>query len=214
MDRSYLRVATNFGREALLSTSERRVAPGTGYERQRFTEQRKAHLDPCFATGEALLLLPPPPWLHDCETYRTPMQYTRHCSALLQVGEPYDRGRIQEFRKPGHGDGQESDHQRKVSDPVLPVGGLDLGHEFFLWHGLLAPVSEGQSLSLLFFSALLAFQILGIDPIVFSHVPADRGDEWAVFRQSVVVVEGVDITIAAIYAAHIDVLAVGNDHPG
>lgn len=99
---------------------------------------------------------------------------------LLQVGEPYGCGRFQEFRKLGHNDRQDGDHEGIVSDPVLPVGGLDLRHEFFLRHGLPA---KGNPYLLLFFlpALLVAFQVLGIDPVVFSHFPADRGDDRPVF---------------------------------
>jgi len=106
----------------------------------------------------------------------------------LQVGKPRDRRRFQQLRKLGHNDRQDRHHEGKVPDPVLSVGRLDLGHELFLGNRLggrvVATASPLGVLSLLGLdAALFLFQIGGIDPVVFSHVPPDGGNERSVFLE-------------------------------
>lgn len=130
--------------------------------------------------------------------------------------------RFQEFRKLRHNNRQDGNHERKVSDPVLPVRCYDLRHELFLRHGLIGIAlgpERDSSLLLLFLSLPLAFQIFWIDPVVFSHDPTNRWDEGPVIlghRQSIVVivVHAVDhFSVAAVVQSNIFVAVpvVGQD---
>jgi hypothetical protein len=103
---------------------------------------------------------------------------------LLQIRIRNGR-RVQQFGKFQHNHGQDGNKDGKVSNPVLLIGSLDFGPQLFFGNGVFARLF----LSFLHLLSLsLPFQIGGIDPIIFSHVAPDRGDQWSVFGHDIVVV--------------------------